>query len=289
VVCLCGLTLAARLILRHWRTSHADEHLRCAKCSYIILPNSPATCPECGNNVRITGLVGKCTPPPLKTGSLYLLIVLLAMGAAVLLTNLAAAHQPFGWRFYVARTIAPQLTSGSALTTRYIVQTTGSGRYFGRTLDPIAIFPLDGSSPTSLMSVWADSLTLTHDVEGVAKAGTPFTHEVAERYCRRIGGSPEVAGEIEEALQDVAQKRFPTNSSALPSGQVFYTLTDGGIVGVACACFLLLAGGGSILLWRNGKRRQRWLGQMWRAEADRIGLISPEYAPPAAATAAGQE
>ena len=265
-VCLCGLTLAARLILRHWRTTHADEHLRCAKCGYIILPNSPGTCSECGNNVRITGLVGKYTPPPLKAGSLYLLIVLLSMGAAVLLTNLTAEHQPFGWRFYVARTIAPQLTSGSDLTTRYNVQTTGSGRFFGRTLDPIAIFPLDGSAYTNVMSVWADSLTVMHDIPDVAKAGTPFTREIAERFCRKVGGSPEVADEIEQALQDIAEKRFPRNNSALPSGQVFYMLTDGGILGVACACFLLLAGGGTILLWRNGKRRQRWLRQMWHAE-----------------------
>src|SRR5437867_3717742 len=187
-ICLCGLALATRLILRHWRTKHADEHLRCAKCGYIILPNSPATCPECGNNVRITGLVGKYTPPPLKQGSLYLLIVLLAITGAVLLTNLLADCQPFGWKFYVARQIAPRLSSGSSLSTRYLVQSTGAGRYFGRTLDPISIFSLEtGVGRALLLDIRDGKLTVMDDLGDIAQAGAPFNHGVAERLCQQRG------------------------------------------------------------------------------------------------------
>jgi hypothetical protein len=276
-LCLSALALVARLVLRHRRVLGFGDHVHCATCDYIITPHSSMICPECGSDVREKGLASAQIPPPLKLGSLYLVIALLGLACAMPLTKLVQDYQPFGWRFQVTRIIMPRIGRDGRLSLRYMVTTIGSGRYFGRTMEHIWVNP-----DQELLSTHDNSLVVRPNDLSVERRGAwvdapapePFTHDLAVRYAT-LNGAPELAEEIEDAVRDFAAARFPRSNQMLPSEQVQYQLTDAATFIVLAGSYLLITITSCLFVRHHVSRRCRRRTREWRREAIRLALIPP--------------
>jgi hypothetical protein len=128
---VCCAWLVGRWILRRIKRRGnrlSEDEPRCARCGYIILPGASSICPECGADVRESGLVTPSTPMPSTSMPWVVLAVLLAWPAARWLAPHIAERQPFGWAYSATRRIQLSGTSATAY-----VQSWGTGRYWSRT------------------------------------------------------------------------------------------------------------------------------------------------------------
>src|SRR5918993_3007036 len=99
---VCCAWLLGRWILRRMerrRNRLSEDEPRCARCGYIIFPGASSICPECGADVRESGLLTPTTLPSLSPTPWVALAALMAWPAAGWLAPHVAERQPFGWEF----------------------------------------------------------------------------------------------------------------------------------------------------------------------------------------------
>jgi hypothetical protein len=194
----CVLVMTVRLVARRWRRRKltADGEARCAGCAYILVSGSSTVCPECGRDVRESGLLTPTAPlPPVGLGPVYLFIALICLLPAARIVWALYDWHPFGWTFHASTMIRVQAVERA----RICVQAEGDGRYFGRRTRHLMIYRNDGGDPAGAL-IWVRP----DDLVAITRAKSSADTDLAERPLDRA--------------MIVRLIRLSTGGTALPQG-----------------------------------------------------------------------
>ena len=240
VAWLVGSTLWREF--RRRRSERREDEAACGRCGYVIAPGSSTRCPECGQDVRLVGLVTRDTSRLLPAGPVYALGVLLALLAGNWAGGLVAQAQPFGRRWeaeYWVHFDQPGGLIGVFGNREFIiVWAYGKGRYWRQPPRTVAVRSTGG-----MLSLVTDGGSRC-DLEVLASDGTtqhssgPFGPEMVRRFIRGAGGDPDdeegrrATAEVEQRVRFLAAASFPSSldeekvREALPGFVVRYRLED---------------------------------------------------------------
>ncbi len=102
----------------------------CHSCGYAMVAGSSVICPECGCDVRKSGLITDAAKIPWKRLPMVTLAAVLAIPVAMLCAPTAAQWQPFGWHFKVEAWWYLPDSSADHIDIMTTVRATGYGRFF---------------------------------------------------------------------------------------------------------------------------------------------------------------
>jgi hypothetical protein len=214
-------------------------------------------------------------------------MMLLAIPLAMVLGDVAARCQPFGWRYSVSRFVYPR---GDPRThgydKRFVVQATGNGRYFGRAPELVMAYGMNwpGDTARALMVRSRDGTVAEWDDVRSRVEYVPFTREHVgawlEAYDDGLTGIDRaaLATTIHDHVADLSAGRFESTDDSDPVllSSLHYSLRGVTIVVVTALCYAAIAGALVFVLRVNLRRTDARLARQWRAEAARLGLAEPQ-------------
>ncbi len=293
VAALAACAAIAGLRALGWRLARRRAALtpdepRCGTCGYIVRPGGPTVCPECGQDVRVRGLLTASTSPRPGAGPLYALMLLLAIPLALPLGDVAARCQPFGWNYSVQRFVYPKGDPREhGYHNRFVVQASGNGRYFGTAPTFVMAYgmnwPPHKAEQPGLVVRSRDELILQWDAERSRLQYVPFTREQVRAWLKSYDDGLEgvdgaaLAATMHGHVADLAAGRFGSTDESDPISMcsIRYGLQDVTIVVVTALSYAAIAGALVSVLRANLRRVDARLARQWRAEAAQLQLVEP--------------
>ena len=269
------------------RAALRPDEPRCGGCGYIARRGGPTVCPECGQDVRVGGLLTASMSPRPGAGPAYAFMTLLAIPLALLLGDVAARCQPFGWCYSVSRFVYPR---GDPRThgydERFVIHATDNGRYFGRAPKFVMAYGMNwpGDRGRALMVRSRDGTVAEWDDVRSRVEHVPFTREHVgawlEAYDVGLTGVDRaaLATTIHDHVVDLSAGRFESTDDSDPvlMSSIHYSLRSVTIVVVTAMCYAIISGALVFVLRVNRRRTDAQLARQWRAEAARLGLVEPQ-------------
>lgn len=291
-IAVAALRALGRRLARRGAALRPDEP-QCGTCGYIVRPGGPTVCPECGQDVRVRGLLTASTSPRSGAGPAYALMLLLPIPLALLLGNPVARCQPFGWNYSVSRFIYPQGDPRvHGYHNRFVVQASGNGRYFAKAPEFVMAYGMNWPRATAeqpaLVVRSRDGVIQRWDAERSRLEYVPFTRERVrawlDAYDDGLKGVDRaaLAATIHEHVADLAAGRFGTTDESDPvhMSSIHYGPQDVTKVVVPALCYAAIAAALMSVLRLNLRRADARLARQWRAEAARLQLVEPPGPPP---------
>lgn len=277
----------------------------CEKCRYPVLGLTTFQCPECGTDLRRTGIITRSMEMRRRGGlgaALISLTLVIGVGAAIGLTYLTYRLSPssFGGATNTC-TLSPGPSNGAGLSINImfmdwnqtpavatLMMNGSSGKWTNYSVDPVAKTIIDAGvstvTPAGGGTIVTGGGTYTLDQSGIetalSKGGLDTTTDLGKKQAAQILALLNTVGGPRESL-------FSTPTDAFLSASV--QLAPEGVSRGTYLLWMLLAGGFFVAVWAGMivlvvRRRRRVLREVDAREAVATAGMPPSPAspPPAA-------
>lgn len=275
-----------------WRWKYRDRRAlaaepRCGGCGYIIARGGSVVCSECGGDVREVGIVTPATRFGRSSRAWYVLVALLAAPVGVAVARVVEERQPFGWEFSLSRWVYIDETPMGLH--RFVVQASGTGRYFERRPEHIMVYeqPRSTAHPGLGLVIAVPGMTYRPFVGAgdTVRPGVPFTRGALEEMIQAAAPDQpastrqRVVSELEDHVWAVARGDFSVSertlsvADALPREALGYRLSNMSRFLVHLLCVAAVP---PVPLWfmrRALRQRHDSMRRKWRRAAGEMRLV----------------